>query len=360
MNTLPLGSSKDIVETTAHRQVDERSSFVRINRVSREFRKPLSLVETALNQLGGRYRETVVHAVSDVSLSITQGRVLGLVGESGCGKSTLGRVATGLLAPTGGTVSLAGERIDLAGPKRPLKDLLRIQMIFQNPMTSLNPRQRVIDILTEGPLRHNLIERKSKTEFALHLCGEVGLPDDTLQRLPHQFSGGQRQRIGIARALSVDPDFLICDEPVAALDVSIQAQIINLLLELQKRRKLTILFISHDLSVVRHLCDEIAVMYLGRLVEKAPTEELFTNPLHPYTQALLNEMPTLTTGKRQYQPIEGEIPSPLDPPGGCHFHPRCPVALPRCSADVPPLETHDRSRLNRCWINEKSSARPNI
>ena len=231
--------------------------------------------------------------------------------------------------------------------------MLRIQMVFQNPMASLNPRQKVIDIVTEGPLRHGLIHGAEKQAFAARLLTEVGLSADALPRLPHQFSGGQRQRIGIARALSVEPDFLICDEPVAALDVSIQAQIINLLLDLQRRRRLTILFISHDLGVVRHLCDEVAVMYLGRVVERAPTERIFAAPAHPYTQALLAEMPSIKAGRRRYDPIRGEIPSPIDPPPGCQFHPRCPHAMEHCGREDPPSFRITEDHLSRCWLSER-------
>ncbi|MCL4152483.1 UNVERIFIED_CONTAM: hypothetical protein GTU68_022397 [Idotea baltica] len=295
------------------------------------------------------YSETVVRAVADVSLDIPIGSVLGLVGESGCGKSTLGRIAAGLLPATDGKVQLDGNRIDRGNTDCDLQTLLRVQMVFQNPMASLNPRQRVLDIITEGPLYHGFLKPSDKRSFAAALLEEVGLTSDALTRLPHQFSGGQRQRIGIARALSMSPDFLICDEPVAALDVSIQAQIINLLMELQVRRNLTILFISHDLGVVRHLCDEVAVMYLGRIVERGKTQTIFDNPSHPYTEALLKEMPSVKSGNRVYEPVKGEIPSPIDPPPGCHFHPRCRYAMEKCHIEAPPQFKVASRHLSSCW-----------
>lgn len=323
--------------------------FVRIDHVKRDFVSPMSVVEASLARLGMNYSETVVKAVADVSLDISIGSVLGLVGESGCGKSTLGRIAAGLLSATDGKVQLDGNRIDSGKTDCDLKTLLRVQMVFQNPMASLNPRQRVLDIVTEGPLYHGFLNPSDKHRFAAELLEEVGLSSDALTRLPHQFSGGQRQRIGIARALSMSPDFLICDEPVAALDVSIQAQIINLLMELQAKRNLTILFISHDLSVVRHLCDEVAVMYLGRIVEHGKTQTIFDNPVHPYTEALLKEMPSVKSGNRIYEPVKGEIPSPIDPPPGCHFHPRCPFAMEKCREEAPPHFIVAKRHVSSCW-----------
>ena len=326
-------------------------AYVSLRGVSRDFVRHMTPVQAMLARLGAPYRTEVVHAVSDVSAEIGRGRILGLVGESGCGKSTLGRVVAGLIRPTSGSVHVDGKRFDLSGnASLPIREQLRVQMVFQNPMASLNPRQRVIDIVTEGAVFHGIVPRADRETYAAGLLTEVGLSADALFRLPHQFSGGQRQRIGIARALSTRPDFLICDEPVAALDVSIQAQIINLLLDLKERRDLTLLFISHDLGVIRYICDEVAVMYLGRIVEQAPVAELFDAPRHPYTRALLAEMPRIASGRRSFRPITGEIPSPLDPPPGCQFHPRCPVAEPRCKTTVPHLTRQEPERLVSCHL----------
>lgn len=325
---------------------------VRITGLSRDFVKRMTPVEATLARFGADYHDQVVRAVSDVSFEIGKGRILGLVGESGCGKSTLGRMLAGLIRPTSGEVRVSDKRFDLAGLEVGAREQLRVQMVFQNPMASLNPRQKIVDIVSEGPVYHGLIARSEKRDFARKLLSEVGLSaSDALDRLPHQFSGGQRQRIGIARALSTSPDILICDEPVAALDVSIQAQIINLLLSLRESRGLTILFISHDLGVVRHLCDDVAVMYLGRVVEMAPTEDLFSGALHPYSQALLAEVPSVRGGRRDYAAIKGEIPSPLNPPDGCHFHPRCPMATQTCKASYPDISYRDRT-LVRCHMVE--------
>tara|TARA_R110000751_G_scaffold172928_3_gene279344 strand:+ start:56002 stop:57063 length:1062 start_codon:yes stop_codon:yes gene_type:complete len=342
----------DAGEMTAELPVSPQDCpFVDVRHASRRFERRMSPVAAFLARLGLDYADEIVHAVDDVSLRIGKGSVLGLVGESGCGKSTLGRLIASLLPVSDGEVRIDGHR--MASKAEPLsrRELLRTQMVFQNPMASLNPRQKIVDILTEGPIYHGLIKRRDKNEFAAALLLEVGLPQDILSRLPHQFSGGQRQRIGIARALSVSPDFLICDEPVAALDVSIQAQIINLLLDLKEKRALTILFISHDLGVVRHLCDQVAVMYLGRIVEMAPTEALFSNPVHPYTKALFEEIPRIRGGHREYQPIKGEIPSPLSPPPGCHFHPRCPRAIASCSSWAPPQSVVGDGHSVSCWLN---------
>lgn len=259
------------------------------------------------------------------------------------------------MAPSSGSVYFDGARIDAGGTTLSARQLLRVQMVFQNPMASLNPRQRVVDIVSEAAVYHGLIDRKDRVEFAAGLLDEVGLPREALFRLPHQFSGGQRQRIGIARALSVSPDFLICDEPIAALDVSIQAQILNLLFDLRKKRGLTMLFISHDLGVVHYLCDTVGVMYLGRIVETAPTAELFRRPQHPYTQALLAQIPSRSTGRRDYQPIVGEMPSPLAPPKGCHFNPRCPSVMAICREEAPP-ETTTGTHGSRCWLSSEKSA----
>lgn len=322
---------------------------VEIAGVSRRFIRPMGLVANAMNYLGAQNRDEVVTAVDNVSLTIPRGSVYGLVGESGCGKSTLGRIAAGLLRPSAGQVNFDGARIDAGAPHRQSSGLLRVQMVFQNPMASLNPRQKVVDILSEAAVCHGLVKKTERVDFAAGLLAEVGLSSEALFRLPHQFSGGQRQRLGIARALSVSPDFLVCDEPIAALDVSIQAQILNLLSDLRRQRGLTMLFISHDLGVVHYLCDRASVMYLGRLVESAPAAELFARPKHPYTQALLAQIPSMKSGRRRYEQITGEIPSPLAPPSGCHFHPRCLKAMEICRKDSP-REVVDGAHRYRCWL----------
>jgi peptide/nickel transport system ATP-binding protein len=231
------------------------------------------------------------------------------------------------------------------------KAALAVQMIFQDPFASLNPRMRVRDIIGEAPRVHGLIEGPYEP-YVDEVMRRVGLDPSYKRRYPHQFSGGQRQRIGIARALAVKPEFIVCDEAVAALDVSIQAQILNLFIELRKQLNLTYLFISHDLGVVRHLADRVAIMYLGRIVEQGPAEEVFDRPSHPYTQALIAEIPRLDTRKRAFVAVKGEIPSPLDPPPGCHFHPRCPHAMPRCRTEVPALKAVAPGRLSACHLND--------
>ncbi|MDR0808516.1 MAG: ABC transporter ATP-binding protein [Gemmobacter sp.] len=280
-----------------------------------------------LNRVIERKSRLFVRAVDDVSFEVPKGGCLSLVGESGCGKSTVARMVTGLYAPSEGSISFApGE-----GGKP-----LSVQMIFQDPYASLNPRWRVFDIIAE-PLRE-LKLRSTEAEVAarvVELLQTVGLAASDGRKFPHEFSGGQRQRISIARALAAEPEFLVCDEPTSALDVSVQAQILNLMRRLQDEMGLTYLFISHDMSVVRHMSDQIAVMYLGRIVEQAPTEVLFANPRHPYTQLLLDTIPDVAAPRRDREPSTGEVPSPLKPPSGCTFHPRCPQADQRCSAERP-------------------------
>jgi peptide/nickel transport system ATP-binding protein len=224
-------------------------------------------------------------------------------------------------------------------------------MIFQDPYASLNPRTRVSRIIGEAPVVHGLTTARAADDYVAQTLELVGLDPSVMHRYPHQFSGGQRSRIGIARALAVKPAFLVCDEAIAALDVSIQAQVINLFMELREKLDLTYLFISHDLGVVQHISDRVVIMYLGRIVETARTEDLFAGPKHPYAQALLAEVPRLTTGRRTFHPVKGEIPSPLSPPPGCHFHPRCPHAMPKCAQDAPPLVETAPGRTSACWLN---------
>jgi|LauGreDrversion4_2_1035121.scaffolds.fasta_scaffold103633_2 peptide/nickel transport system ATP-binding protein len=306
--------------------------LLEVREVSRRFVRRLDLIERLAARLGAPLREQTVHAVDRVSFSVHAGEVVGLVGESGCGKSTLGRVIAGLHPPSDGEVLLEGEPVHLRAGQRPA-----VQMIFQDPFASLNPRMRVGEAIAQAPLAHGLVERSDAEAYVTRMLQQVGLAPDMAKRYPHQFSGGQRARIGIARALAVQPRFLVCDEAVAALDVSIQAQVINLLMDLRRELGLTLLFISHDLGVIRHVCDRVVVMYLGRVVETGPIEAIYSAPQHPYTQALLAEVPRLDRRGQRYQPIRGEIPSPLNPPTGCHFHPRCPHATARCASEVPIL-----------------------
>jgi peptide/nickel transport system ATP-binding protein len=318
--------------------------------VSKRFVRRLDAIEKLARLLGARVAERTVHAVDRVSFAIGAGEVVGLVGESGCGKSTLGRLGCGLLEPTEGEVLYRGAPLAAAAGLRP------VQMIFQDPFAALNPRLRVQEIVGEAPRVHGLVARSEVADYVAGLLARVGLDPSYARRYPHQFSGGQRARIGIARALAVKPELLICDEAVAALDVSIQAQVLNLFMDLREQLALTYLFISHDLGVVRHLADRVVVMYLGRVVEIAPKRELFAAPNHPYTQALLAEVPRLDRKRRRYAPIKGEIPSPLAPPPGCHFHPRCPHALPRCAQQAPPLAQIAPGHWSACHLND--SARP--
>lgn len=312
--------------------------ILEINGVSKRFVKRLDVAGKLAARLGSNIREEVVHAVDSVNLAIQPGEVVGLVGESGCGKSTLGRVVAGIHAATEGQVLFEGRDFASMTPEGKREAGLAIQMIFQDPFASLNPRMRVEQIIGQAPLVHGLCTRAGQAEYVDNIMTRVGLDPSLKRRYPHQFSGGQRQRIGIARALAVKPRFLVCDESIAALDVSIQAQVLNLFMELREEFDLTYLFISHDLSVVEHIADRVVIMYLGRVVESAPTEELFANPRHPYTRALLAEVPRLDQRKREFSPIAGEIPSPLSPPPGCHFNPRCPFATEICKTTAPELQ----------------------
>jgi peptide/nickel transport system ATP-binding protein len=313
--------------------------------VSKRFVRRLDAIEKFARLLGAPVAEHTVHAVDRVSFAVAAGEVVGLVGESGCGKSTLGRLGCGLHAPSEGEVLFRGAPLPVRAGARP------VQMIFQDPFSSLNPRLRVGEIVGEAPRVHGLVGQHEVGAYVAELLARVGLDPSYARRYPHQFSGGQRARIGIARALAVKPEMLICDEAVAALDVSIQAQVLNLFMDLREQLSLTYLFISHDLGVVRHLSDRVVVMYLGRVVEIAPTKALFAAPNHPYTQALLAEVPRLDRRRRRFAPIQGEIPSPLAPPPGCHFHPRCPHAFARCAAEAPALREIAPGRFSACHLN---------
>jgi len=291
-----------------------------------------------LNRVIERKARQFVHAVDGVSFSIEKGTTLALVGESGCGKSTVARLLVGLYAPTRGRVQFGGT--DTASLDGAALRLLRrrMQMIFQDPYASLNPRWKVLDIVAEPIREHGLVtddgEQRAKVA---ELLGSVGLAAADAEKFPHQFSGGQRQRISIARALATQPEFLVCDEPTSALDVSVQAQVLNIMKDLQRARGLTYLFISHNLAVVRHVSDQVGVMYLGRLVELSDKAELFAHPRHPYTRMLLDAIPDIHMSGRSRTPVQGEVPNPLNPPSGCAFHPRCPHANARCSSERPSL-----------------------
>jgi peptide/nickel transport system ATP-binding protein len=275
-----------------------------------------------------------VRAVDDVSLEIGEGETVALVGESGCGKSSLGKSLMRLVNPSSGRVTFKGRDVSAMSAKELQSIRRHIQMIFQDPFASLNPRQTIRSILTAPLAVHGIADRKRRNAIAASMIEHVGLPAEALDRHPHEFSGGQRQRIGIARALILQPELVICDEPVSALDLSIQAQILNLLVEMKTELSLSYLFISHDLSVVRYFADRVLVMYLGRIVESAPTAELWANARHPYTQALLAAIPD-PSRRKQAAPISGDLPSPHNPPSGCRFHTRCPLATDICRAQDP-------------------------
>lgn len=297
-----------------------------------------------------------VQALDGVDLDIMAGEVVGLVGESGSGKSTLGRIAAGLYPADRGSRHWHGEPLDRLPPAQRRRRQLGIQMIFQDPYASLNPRMRVGELLGEAPRVHGLVTRRQQAGYVAALLHQVGLDASAAERFPHQFSGGQRARIGIARALAMKPDFLICDESVAALDVSVQAQVLNLFIELRRQLGLTYLFISHDLGVVRHLCDRVAILYLGRVVELADVDSLFGAPAHPYTQALLADAPSLKVEKKCFVALHGELPSPLAPPSGCHFHPRCPHAFDRCREARPLLRDIAPGHQAACHLRTHDGA----
>ncbi|WP_342359079.1 ABC transporter ATP-binding protein [Terrarubrum flagellatum] len=320
--------------------------------VSKRFVTPIDAAEKIANLFGAKREAKIVRAVDSVDLDIAQGEVVGLVGESGCGKSTLGRIVAGIMDPSDGVVRFRGGDVAKMDSRERRKADLAVQMVFQDPMASLNPRMRVIEIVGEAPVVHKLVPANDMESYVAEMFRRVGLDSAAMRRYPHQFSGGQRARIGIARALAVKPTVLVCDEATAALDVSIQAQVINLFVKLREELGLTYLFVSHDLGVVSHLSDRVAVMYLGRIVELGATEAIFAKPNHPYTQALLAEVPRLEPKKKKFAALKGEIPSPLKPPPGCHFHPRCPHAFARCKTERPALKEIAPGRMSACHLND--------
>ncbi|MCI0555352.1 MAG: dipeptide ABC transporter ATP-binding protein [Anaerolineae bacterium] len=296
-----------------------------------------------------------VQAVDKVSFTVREGETLGLVGESGCGKTTVGRSILRLIEPTSGSVSINGEDV-IQMRAQSLKIARRnMQIIFQDPYASLNPRLPIGESVMEGLHIHNVGHPKERWDIAISMLKKVGLEDYHARRYPHEFSGGQRQRIGIARALALQPKFIVCDEPVSALDVSIQSQVLNILKDLQNEFGLTYLFIAHNMSVVEHISDRVAVMYLGKMVELADREELFRKPLHPYTQALLSAIPIPDpTLKRERIILKGDVPSPLNPPKGCRFHPRCPWAIEICSQQEPEFKELLPGHWTACWVAEQN------
>ncbi|HEY4203074.1 MAG TPA: dipeptide ABC transporter ATP-binding protein [Devosiaceae bacterium] len=320
------------------------TTILSIDRISKAF--------VAERNVLGKPLKTV-QAVDDVTLTLNRGETLALVGESGCGKSTLGRLMMRLIEPTTGTVMLDGEDITALSDDHLQAVRRKIQLIFQDPFASLNPRMTVGQMVAEPLMLHNIVPPRERTDRVIELLEAVGLGAQHFHRYPHEFSGGQRQRVVIARALAANPSVIVCDEPVSALDVSIRSQILNLLRDLQVERNLSYLFISHDLSVVRHIADRVAVMYLGRIVEIGTAEDVFSTPRHPYTRALISAIPLPEPGARgEQKPLEGDLPSAMDPPSGCHFHTRCPFAQEICSTDKPALISGSGSHPAACHFRD--------
>jgi oligopeptide/dipeptide ABC transporter ATP-binding protein len=321
-------------------------TLVEVKNLVKYFPVRAGLLQRVVNQ---------VKAVDDVSFVVKKGETLGMVGESGCGKTTIGRTMLRLIEPTSGSVNFEGKDV-FALPQRELKVVRRdMQIIFQDPYASLDPRVPIGESVMEGLHIHKIGTPKERVEIMMQTLKKVGLEDYHARRYPHEFSGGQRQRIGIARALALQPSFIICDEPVSALDVSIQSQVLNILKDLQSEFGLTYLFIAHNLSVVEHVSDRVAVMYLGKMVELTTREELFRNPLHPYTKALMSAIPVPNPRlKRQRTILKGDVPSPLNPPKGCRFHPRCPAAIEKCSQEEPQFKELLPDHWVACWVAEQS------
>ncbi len=335
-----------------------QTPILELRKVAKSFAKGNDIVSRAARKLGLLAPNCPLHAVQESSLQIWSGEIVGLVGESGCGKSTLGRLAAGLIRPTCGAVLQDGKDVSTMTRSERRQAKLKTQMIFQNPYASLNPRAKIGQAVGEAARFHGLLDdgsgRTSYEDYVESQLARVGLDSGYKNRFPHQLSGGQRQRVAIARALAVKPHMLICDEVVSALDVSVQAQILNLFIELRDRLNLTYLFVSHDLHVIRYLSDRVVVMYLGQVVEEAPAEQIYRHPNHPYTRALLAEVPRLGEGKSQFTAIKGEMPSPLDPPKGCPFHPRCIHATARCAVEAPAIVEIAPGHRSACHLNQMS------